>query len=131
VPAGRRGEPVSRFGDADRDRLTEVLREHYALGRLDDGELDRRVGIVLSAEHAGQAAAALQDLPPLGGGSGTGAGPGPARSRSRRRHAQSAAPGAAWVPTAERFRDPSSGRIMRVWLDPADDTRHYVPDDGA
>jgi hypothetical protein len=122
---------VSRFGDADRDRLTDVLREHYALGRLDDQELDRRVGIVLSAEHAGQASAALADLPPLGDGSGTGAGSGPARGGSRRRHAQSAAPGAAWVPTAERFRDPSSGKIMRVWLDPADGTRHYVPDDGA
>jgi hypothetical protein len=131
MPAGPRGGPVSRFGDADRDRLTEVLREHYALGRLDDGELERRVEIVLSAEHAGQASAALQDLPPLGGDAGTGGSSGPARGRPGRRHAQSAAPGAAWVPTAERFRDPSSGRIMRVWLDPADGSRHYVPDDGA
>jgi hypothetical protein len=32
------------------------------------------------------------------------------------------------VPTSERFRDPSSGTIMRVWVDPADDSRHYVPD---
>jgi hypothetical protein len=29
---------------------------------------------------------------------------------------------------AERFRDPSSGAIMRVRVDPADDSRHYVPD---
>jgi hypothetical protein len=133
VPAGPQGEPVSRLGDADRDRLTGMLREHYALGRLDDAELERRVEIVLSAEHAGQASAALQDLPPLAGGSGPGSSsgpPSPGQDRSRRRHAQSAAPGAAWVPTAERFRDPSSGRIMRVWLDPADDSRHYVPDDG-
>jgi Domain of unknown function (DUF1707) len=133
VPAGPPGEPVSRLGDADRDRLTGMLREHYALGRLDDAELERRVEIVLSAEHAGQASAALQDLPPLGGGSGPGSRsgpPSPGQDRYRRRHAQSAAPGAAWVPTAERFRDPSSGRIMRVWLDPADDSRHYVPDDG-
>ena len=28
-----------------------------------------------------------------------------------------------------RFRDPSSGVIMRVWVDPGDDSRHYVPDD--
>jgi hypothetical protein len=130
VPAGPQGEPVSRLGDADRDRLAGVLREHYALGRLDDAELERRVEIVLSAEHAGQASAALQDLPPLAGGAGAGSAPG--QGRSGRRHAQTAAPGAAWVPTAERFRDPSSGTIMRVWLDPADDSRHYVPDgDGA
>jgi hypothetical protein len=109
VPAGPQGEPVSRLGDADRDRLAGVLREHYALGRLDDAE---------------------QDLPPLAGGAGAGSAPG--QGRSGRRHAQTAAPGAAWVPTAERFRDPSSGTIMRVWLDPADDSRHYVPDgDGA
>ena len=31
--------------------------------------------------------------------------------------------------TAERFRDPSSGVIMRVWIDPSDESRHYVPDD--
>jgi Domain of unknown function (DUF1707) len=129
MPAGPQGGPVSRFGDADRDRLTGVLREHYALGRLDEGELERRVEIVLTAEHAAQASAALHDLPPLGGETGTG--PSPARSRPGRRHAQSAAPGEAWVPTAERFRDPSSGKIMRVWLDPADGSRHYVPDDGA
>jgi len=34
------------------------------------------------------------------------------------------------MPTAERFRDPSSGVIMRVWLDPSGESRHYVPDDG-
>ncbi|MEP7026179.1 MAG: DUF1707 domain-containing protein [Actinomycetota bacterium] len=131
MTAGPPGTPVSRFGDADRDRLAGLLREHYALGRLDDAELDRRVGIVLSAEHAGQASAALHDLPPLGGeASPGGASAGSAGKRPRRRHAQTAAPAAAWVPTAERFRDPSSGKIMRVWIDPADDSRHYVPDEG-
>jgi hypothetical protein len=34
------------------------------------------------------------------------------------------------MPTAERFRDPSTKKIMRVWIDPADGSRHYVPDDG-
>jgi len=37
-------------------------------------------------------------------------------------------PGAGWVPTPERFRDPSTRAIMRVWVDPADLSRHYVPD---
>ena len=65
-------------------------------------------------------------LPPL---IPQGTGQAPARGRrSRRRHAQVTAPDPGWVPTAERFRDPSSGAIMRVWLDPADGSRHYVPD---
>jgi DNA-binding SARP family transcriptional activator len=49
--------------------------------------------------------------------------------KPRGRHAQARTPGAGWVPTAERFRDPSSGVIMRVWIDPSDESRHYVPDD--
>jgi hypothetical protein len=32
------------------------------------------------------------------------------------------------VATRERFRDPASGVVMRVWLDPADQSRHYIPD---
>jgi hypothetical protein len=121
VPDGPPPVPVSRFGDADRDRLLAVLREHYALGRLDLDELSSRVEIVLAAGHADQAASALHDLPPLGG-------PGPGRRTRHRRHAQTAAPGPGWVPTSERFRDPATGTVMRVWLDPADQSRHYVPD---
>ena len=44
----------------------------------------------------------------------------------RRRYAQQAAPAAGWVPTPERFRDPSTRAIIRVWIDPADLSRHYV-----
>jgi hypothetical protein len=32
------------------------------------------------------------------------------------------------MPTKERFIDPSTQRIMRVWVDPADQSRHYVPE---
>ena len=32
----------SLLGDADRDRLVAVLREHYAAGRLEMPEFDRR-----------------------------------------------------------------------------------------
>lgn len=45
-----------------------------------------------------------------------------------RRHGESARPASNWQPTAESFRDPSSGTLMRVWVDPADGSRHYVPD---
>jgi hypothetical protein len=109
--------------DADRDRLLGLLREHYALGNIDDAELDRRTGAVLTARFTDQAAQAVADLPVL-------TGPSPVRP-DRRRHAQAAEPGPGWVPTSERFRDPTSRAIMRVWIDPADDSRHYVPEPGA
>jgi hypothetical protein len=130
------GERRSLLGDADRDRLIAVLREHYAAGRMDTEELGRRVGIVLAAAYADEAAQALADLPPVAMPSGPGAGRAsgatadPNRPHRRKRHAQVAQPQPGWVPTAERFRDPSSGTIMRVWTDPADGSRHYVPDDG-
>lgn len=34
-------------------------------------------------------------------------------------------PGSGIRPTAEVFRDPASGRLMRVWLDPATGAREY------
>ncbi len=33
-----------------------------------------------------------------------------------------------WTPTEERFRDPRSGQIMRVWTD-ANGGRHYLRDE--
>jgi hypothetical protein len=121
--------PRSLLGDADRERLTGLLREHYAQGRLGLDELRRRVGVVLAAEYADEAAATVADLPPLGDtGPGGAAGSG-MRIGQRRRHAQAATPGPGWTPTPERFRDPSTKKIMRVWIDPADRSRHYIPDD--
>ena len=121
APAGRR----SLLGDADRERLIVLLREHYAAGRLDLDDLRQRVGIVLAATYAEEAAVALADLPPAGVSDPAGAG---RVGDSRGRHAQTRKPEPGWVPTAERFRDPSSGVIMRVWIDPSDESRHYVPD---
>lgn len=117
------GRPRWLARDADKDRLLGLLREHYALGNLDDAELDRRTGIVLGARYADEAAGAVSGLPLLAGQA-----PVPQPGRSRRRHAQADRPGAGWVPTSERFRDPTSRLIMRVWIDPADDSRHYVPE---
>jgi len=114
-----------------------VLREHYAAGRLSLEELRRRVGLVLAAAYLDEAAAVLADLPGGAGSGRDGAGgrAGTDGSRAgwlrRRGHAQVSRPTAGWVPTGERFRDPSSGVVMRVWVDPADDSRHYVPDDAA
>ena len=62
APARRR----SLLGDADRERLIVLLREHYAAGRLDLDDLRHRVGVVLAAANAEQATAALADLPRAG-----------------------------------------------------------------
>jgi Domain of unknown function (DUF1707) len=111
----------SRLSDADRDRLAAVLREHYAQGRMSLDELRQRVEVILAAEFADEAASAVDDLPPLGPQS-------PAKRQRGGRHAQAAAPEPGWLPTSERFRDPSTGTIMRVWVDPSDQGRHYVPE---
>jgi hypothetical protein len=120
--------------EADRERLVALLREHYAVGQFGLDELDRRVGVVLSARYLDEMAAAVADLPGTAGsgiaGSGT-ATPGsgaPRRARRRRGHAHADQPAVGWVPTNERFRDPSTSTIMRVWVDPADQSRHYVPE---
>jgi hypothetical protein len=105
--------------------VVALLREHYALGTLELDELNRRVAIVLAAAYTDEAASALAGLPQL---SRPGAGGAPARRGQRRRHAQAATPGPSWVPTDERFRDPTTRAIMRVWIDPADQSRHYVPE---
>ena len=136
------------IGDAERERVVGMLREHYAAGRIGLPELERRTELVLAAEYVDEAVAALAELPGAvlgpggirggpairpGGEPAAGAG-GADGSRAgwlrRRGHAQVTKPDASWVATGERFRDPSSGAIMRVWVDPADDSRHYVPDVG-
>jgi hypothetical protein len=128
-PARRR----TLLGDTERDRLAAVLREHYAAGRLSLDELRRRAEIIFAAAYLDEAEGALAELPAIaaeGTGAVRGTGQQPRRGRPRRRgHAEADQPAPGWVRTAERFRDPSSGVIMRVWVDPADDSRHYVPDD--
>ena len=124
------GAPRPLASEADRERLVALLREHYAVGLFGLDELDRRVGVILSAQYLDEAAAAVADLPGTAG-TGTAPPPGtgpPRRARRRRGHAHADQPAAGWVPTNERFRDPSTSTIMRVWVDPADQSRHYVPE---
>jgi hypothetical protein len=124
-------EPRSIAGDADRERLLSLLREHYAQGQLDLDDMTRRVGIVLAATYTDEATMAVSDLPLLTGPASTGpsaASPKAGRFGQRRRHAQRLTPAASWVPTRELFRDPSTRAITRVWVDPADLSRHYVPE---
>ena len=141
------GGPRPLAADADRERLVALLREHYAVGLFGLDELDRRVGLVLSAQYLDEMTAAIADLPgvPTPGGSALGGlatggpaaggpaagGSAPRPARKRRGHAHADQPAAGWIPTNERFRDPSTRTIMRVWVDPADHSRHYVPEPDA
>jgi uncharacterized protein DUF1707 len=127
VPGSAPGGPRRLASEADREQLIALLREHYALGQLDDDELDRRVGVVLSARYTDEAASAVTDLPQLAAPGAAGGRP----ARQRRGHAQAAKPTAGWIPTNERFRDPTTRAVMRVWIDPADQSRHYIPEPDA
>ena len=137
MPGPASGGPRPLAAEADRERLIALLREHYAVGLFGLDELDRRVGLVLSAQYLDEAAAAVADLPrvPAPGTAAAGAAAAgsaaPRRARQRRGHAQAARPAAGWIPTDERFRDPTTRAVMRVWVDPADQSRHYVPEPDA
>jgi hypothetical protein len=124
------GGPRFLITEAGRERLVARIREHYARGELELDDLRRRVEVVLAATYLDEATAAVADLPQPAGPEPGPAAPGPAPRPRRRGHAQAARPGAGWVRTSERFRDPTSRVIMRVWVDPSTDpeTRHYLPD---
>ncbi len=115
-----------RLTDADRELVYEQLARHAAADRLSVEELERRVAVVAGAETREEAATVLADLPAL-------APPDAAERRQRwvpwrRGHGDAERPQIGWQPTGERFRDPGSGRVMRVWVD-AGGGRHYVPDE--
>jgi hypothetical protein len=107
------------LGDADRELLYEALKRHAAEGRLDTSELERRVAIVAEAQTREAAAEAMTGLPPLV--------PAPEERRPRwgRGHGEAERPEPDWQPTNERFRDPRTRNVLRVWVD-AGGTRHYV-----
>ena len=68
-----------RVSDADRDRVTARLRDHFAEGRLTHGELDERVSAALNARTFGDLRRVMTDLP--------GSVPGPAAEAQRPRRA--------------------------------------------
>jgi Domain of unknown function (DUF1707) len=114
---------MTLLADAERDALAEALGRHYVEGRIDADALQIRVEAVYRAQTRDEAEAALADLPAPTPGAPP---PAPRRRWWGRRHgeAEKAQPG--WRPTPERFRDPTTERVMRVWIDPADGSRHYV-----
>lgn len=52
-----------RISDADRDRVTARLRDHYAEGRLTRDELDERITATLNAKTFGDLRPIMADLP--------------------------------------------------------------------
>jgi uncharacterized protein DUF1707 len=52
-----------RISDADRERVTGRLREHFAEGRLTSEELDERISAALSAKTFGDLRGIMADLP--------------------------------------------------------------------
>ena len=113
-----------RLSDADRELLFEKLARHAGAGRIGVEELERRVEAISECATREQAAAVMGDLPPLDDATAKPSG------FWRRGRGHGEAPNAApdWRPTGERFRDPGTDRVMRVWVD-ADGGRHYVADD--
>jgi hypothetical protein len=112
-----------RLGDRDRELLFEALKQHAAAGRLDIAELERRVERVSEAQTSEQASEVLADLPALDP-----PGQRAARPRWGKGHGEADLPAPGWRPSNERFRDPRTNRVMRVWVDAAGG-RHYVADE--
>jgi hypothetical protein len=53
----------TRVSDADRDRVTAQLRDHFAAGRITPGELDERLSAALNAKTFGDLRRIMADLP--------------------------------------------------------------------
>jgi hypothetical protein len=105
--------------EEEQERLLAALQRHLAAGRLDLEQFDARAVLLYGAETRAGAWGALEGLPLLEA-------PTPRTRRSRRRHGEGEPVQPHWVATEEVFRDPTSGRVMRVWVDPTSGTRHYA-----
>ena len=83
------GDPRLRVSDADRERTTELLREHHAVGRLTADEFADRMEAAFAARTRGELDQLLADLPAIdlyrlpSSGIRPGASRSPARARER------------------------------------------------
>lgn len=59
-------QPHLRVGDAERDKASSALGEHFAAGRLSPDEHDERLTQVWDAKTYGDLAAVFRDLPEPG-----------------------------------------------------------------
>ncbi|MFC4051782.1 DUF1707 domain-containing protein [Actinomadura syzygii] len=65
-PSGASGTPEMRAGDADRERVAQVLRDAAGDGRLTLAELDERLDAVYAAKTYADLAPITRDLPSPG-----------------------------------------------------------------
>jgi hypothetical protein len=107
-----------RATDDERKAVVAALRRHFVDGRLTVEEYADRVERVWTAPTREGVDGALHDLPLLPSS--------PVRPVRGRRHGEHQLPGESCRPTSERFRDPTTNRVMRVWVDVVDGSRHYV-----
>jgi hypothetical protein len=112
-----------RASDAEREHALTSLQQAFADGRLNEDELRARIERVLHAQTSDDLVAVTRDVPGA---------PRPVLSPSRKdlhrgRHGEHAGETEGLRPTDERFRDPSTHRVMRVWLN-AQGERRYLPD---
>jgi hypothetical protein len=61
-----------RVSDAERTMVADLLGQHYADGRLDQGEFDERVGRTMAAKTRGDLTGLFDDLPDSGAPAGAG-----------------------------------------------------------
>ncbi len=73
----RAADATMRVSDTDRAEVADQLAQHYGEGRLDQAELDERLGRAMSAKTHGDLAGLTADLPHLE------ARPSPARASAR------------------------------------------------
>jgi hypothetical protein len=104
-----------RVSDADRERVTARLRDHYAEGRLSAEEMEERITAALNAKTVGDLRQVMADLPEpeLAGAGGPGGRPGPGAPMA----AAWAGPGWAgpgWGPAGWRGRGPMVRRGPRL-----------------
>ena len=72
----RVADATMRVSDAERAEVADQLAQHYGDGRLDQAELDDRLGRAMSAKTHADLSGLTADLPPVGPRPGSGRQPG-------------------------------------------------------
>lgn len=106
-----------RVGDPERDHAVLQLRRHFLDGRLEMEDFADRVGTAYDAQTQADLDRAMTGLPQL---------PIEVEPSGNGHRDERELPAFGLHPTAERFRDPTTGRVTRVWVDPVDGGRHDV-----
>jgi uncharacterized protein DUF1707 len=119
MPADPPGPPALRASDADRDRVTELLRAALADGRLDPAEFHERLDAALAARTIDALALLTADLTAAPGSALPPAGPAPERLTIKERHGM--------VRRDGRWRLPRHLALRTAWSDVVLDLTRAVP----